>query len=107
MKLDLNQTLKACAIAAALAAVTAPAANAALILEISDGVTTKRVTDGGVGDGSAAPGVVSFNDSIGGFFVNMTTGSSKPSHRQRDEPKAGPQLRQHQWRGGGLDHSAD
>lgn len=53
-------------------------ANAALMLEISSGTDTAIVTDGGLGDLSAAVGQVRFSGAIGGFSINISTGTSKP-----------------------------
>ena len=53
-------------------------AGAATIIELSDGVTTVTVADGGLGDLSATPGVVVFSGAVGVFDVNVTTGLSYP-----------------------------
>ncbi len=48
-------------------------------LQLSDGVTTKTVSDEGLGDGlSGTAGAVMFSGSVGNFIVNVTTGLSKP-----------------------------
>ena len=53
-------------------------ADAALILELTDGVNTETITDNGFGDISATPGVVVFSGSIGVFDVSVTTGLGFP-----------------------------
>lgn len=47
-------------------------------LTLSDGSITKTITDNGAGDMSAITGVVLFNDSVGAFSINVTTGLTKP-----------------------------
>lgn len=50
-------------------------ASAALILQISDGITTQLISDGGAGDLSGGvDDVILFNGSIGVWTVNVTTG---------------------------------
>ena len=51
---------------------------AAPILTLSDGINTLTVIDGGANDASGVAGAVTFIGSIGNFFLNVTTGVSKP-----------------------------
>jgi len=53
-------------------------ANAALMLELSDGVTTVTLFDGSPLDANPTAGRVSYYGSVGGFLVNLSTGISKP-----------------------------
>ena len=62
----------------ASAGLTTDQAQAATIIELTDGVTTVTVVDGGFGDLSATPGVVVFSGAVGVFDVNVTTGLSYP-----------------------------
>jgi hypothetical protein len=48
-------------------------------LTISDGITTKIITDGGFFDSNMLSGVVQFNGSIGNWFINVDTGITKPA----------------------------
>jgi hypothetical protein len=52
-------------------------ANAAVILTLNDGVgNVISVTDGGVGDATAAAGAVTWTGSLGVWFINVSTGIS-------------------------------
>ncbi len=55
-----------------------PAASAVPTLTLFDGTTTVIVADGSGLDSSPIAGVVEYNNSIGNFFVNVTTGISSP-----------------------------
>lgn len=58
-------------------ALFAPAANAAMVLQLNDGVApTVTITDGGAGDLDAAAGVILFSGSVGSFNVNFSSGIS-------------------------------
>ncbi len=73
-----TKSLIAGSLIAAFAAVV-PQAQAATIIELSDGIAPPvLVVDGGAGDLSAAAGVVVFSGSVGVFDVNVTTGLSFP-----------------------------
>lgn len=81
---SLQQLAAGLGLAAGLAA--SIQAEAATIIELSDGVVTKSVTDGGVGDLSPTPGVVVFSGTVGVFDVNVTTGLTKPLLGSATEP---------------------
>jgi hypothetical protein len=49
------------------------AANATLILSLSDGVTTINVTDGGAGDANGAAGAITYIGGVGAFSINVST----------------------------------
>lgn len=70
-----------------LVGMSAQQAQAATIIELSDGITTVSVTDGGIGDLSATPGVVVFSGAVGVFDVNVTTGLSYPLLGSLTAPK--------------------
>lgn len=73
-----RKTLMAGSLLAALVAIE-PQAQAATIIELSDGINPAvTVFDGGPGDLSAVAGVVVFSGSVGAFNVNVTTGLSFP-----------------------------
>lgn len=61
-------------------------ANAATIIELSDGITTVSVADGSASDLSTTPGVVVFSGIVGVFDVNVTTGLSYPLLGSLSEP---------------------
>ena len=64
---------------AALALVALPAAHAVPTLSLSyDGGATVYCADGDWCDGSTTAGVVTYNGSVGEFYVNVSTGLSKP-----------------------------
>ena len=63
-------------VAAVLA--VAPKAEAALILQLSDGTNTVTIFDGGAGDLNSTTGVIVFSGSIGGWIVNVSTGIGSP-----------------------------
>lgn len=72
---------KAAALGALLLAVlgwNAGPAQAGFVLEISGGLTTVTIADGGVGDVNGTAGRISFFGTIDGFSINLTTGISKP-----------------------------
>ena len=71
---------------ASASGLVATQAQAATIIELSDGVDTVTVTDGGFGDLSATPGVVVFSGAVGVFDVNVTTGLSFPLLGSLSEP---------------------
>ena len=60
-----------------------PAANAAFVMTLSDGVNTATVTDGVL---NPLDGVVTFNGVLGAgaWIVNVTTGISKPVFPNND-----------------------
>ncbi len=70
----------------AVLVVASPAAEAAFVMTLSDGVNTAVVPDGGAGDGSAIAGVITFNGALGlgNWIVNVTTGISKPIFPNND-----------------------
>lgn len=74
------------AIALSALALGADQVEAATIIELSDGVSTVTVTDGGLGDLSPTPGVVVFSGAVGVFDVNVTTGLSYPLLGALDSP---------------------
>jgi hypothetical protein len=73
---------------AALLMATAAPIQAALTVRLSadNGATWTTVTDGGVGDASGAPGLVTFIGAVGSWSVNVTTGTSKPTTGTADAP---------------------
>jgi hypothetical protein len=56
----------------------APKAEAALILQLSDGTTTVTIVDGGGLDGTGTVGAVSWSGTIGSWIVNVATGVGSP-----------------------------
>jgi hypothetical protein len=66
---------------------TTQVASAGAILELSDGITTVSVLDGGAGDINAATGAITYYGSIGNFSMNVTTGLSKPVIGGVNNPK--------------------
>jgi len=79
----LKRQLKTLSILTAMVGATAllfgaGGAEAALKIQLSDGVTTVTVTDGDAGDMSANAGVVVYSGAVGIFTVNLSTGLSKP-----------------------------
>lgn len=81
--------LGAAALIAAAAGMAGQAsdAEAAFMLELSDGITTETVTDGGMGDIAAAAGRIRYAGGIGNFVINLTTGQSKPVLGSADMPE--------------------
>lgn len=53
-------------------------ASAIPMLELSSGLTTITVSDGGPGDTNPEAGVITFNAPIEDFTINVTTGITKP-----------------------------
>ena len=76
-KKALKSGFLAAALCGALVA-TAASAEAALILRLSDGVSTVTITDAGAGDVNPVAGAVTFVGAVGSFGVNVSTGLSKP-----------------------------
>ena len=68
--------LKALSLVCALA-LLAPAANAAMVLQISDGATTVITVDNAAGDMDGSAGSILFSGSVGAFTVNFSSGISK------------------------------
>ena len=66
------------AVAAAMIAGFTGPARATLFLQLSSGGQTVTIEDGGVGDMNASVGAVTFMGSVGGFAMNISTGTSKP-----------------------------
>lgn len=64
---------------AAAALVAGSSAHAVPTLTISDGTTTIVVTDNMAGDIAAAPGIVTWNGTIGNFIINLDSGITKPN----------------------------
>ncbi len=54
-------------------------AHATPVLTLTSGSSTVTIQDGGLGDGSTAAGVVMFSGSVGSWFLNVTTGATKPT----------------------------
>lgn len=69
----------------------AGAANAALMLRITDGSTTIDIVDGGTGDTSPLEGLVGYNSSVsgnvGGFTNLSAVGISKPAEGSASSPE--------------------
>ena len=61
-----------------------PSAQAGLMLRLQSGSDTKTVEDGGAGDINSVTGAVTFMGSVGNFFLNVTTGLSKPVIGDKD-----------------------
>jgi hypothetical protein len=65
-------------------AVLAPTAHAGMVLELFDGTTTITIPDNGAGDvddtdnPGTIDGLIVFNDDLGNWKINVTTGISKP-----------------------------
>jgi hypothetical protein len=60
--------------------VLAPTAHAGFVtVQLSDGVNTTTVTDGGLGDANAALGAVTFVGVIGSWNINVTTALTQPA----------------------------
>ena len=78
MRMQLGLKTSVAVLAASTVGFGAQQAEAATIIELSDGVTTQTVVDQGPGDLSLTPGVVVFSGVVGVFNVNVTTGLSKP-----------------------------
>lgn len=74
------------AVAALAACAFAPAAQALPQLELSDGITTVTITDGGAGDISGEAGVIVFHGAVGAFTINVTTGITKPVLGSASQP---------------------
>src|SRR5690242_4928058 len=55
-------------------------------LRITVGNTTVTVTDNGVGDDSSEAGAITFDYPIGGFFLVVSTGASKPAMGSASAP---------------------
>lgn len=72
-------TMKKTALVGATLAALPFAANAGLVLKLTDGVSTVTIADGGLGDSAAAAGVITYVGALGSANVNVTTGSSKPA----------------------------
>lgn len=49
------------------------------ILSLSDGITTMTISDGGLLDSNPAVGVVTYLGPIGNWFINVSTGITKPA----------------------------
>jgi hypothetical protein len=64
----------------------APAALAVPQLQLSDGTTTVTVVDQGAGDLDGLSGAIVFSGQIGGYFINVTTGITKPVLGTAEEP---------------------
>lgn len=62
-------------------------AHAVPMLELWDGVTTVSVSDGAGGDVNSALGAITFIGPIGSFFLNVTTGLTKPVIGSADYPE--------------------
>lgn len=56
------------------------------VLKLSDGITSVTVSDGGVGDFNSASGAITYIDSIGSWFLNVSTGLTKPILGNVSEP---------------------
>ncbi len=65
-------------VVAAMIAVLPVPARATLFLQLSSGGQTVTIEDGGIGDMNTAVGAVTFMGSVGGFAMNISTGTSKP-----------------------------
>lgn len=48
------------------------------MLELSDGINTETIMDGGVGDSNSVAGAITYFGSIGAFTFNVTTGVTDP-----------------------------
>lgn len=57
------------------------------IMTLSDGTSTVTVTDGGAHDASNLAGAIIFSGAVGNFFLNVTTGVSKPTLGSAAWPK--------------------
>jgi hypothetical protein len=55
-------------------------------LQLTSGGTTVTITDGGAGDANSAAGAVTFIGSIGDFFLNVSTGLTKPALGSATKP---------------------
>lgn len=78
---EMNRLITKCTVLVALVGVftlVSARAEAALSLRISDGTTTVTVTDDGVGDTSPGLGVITVNQSLGDWLVNVSTGVGDP-----------------------------
>lgn len=60
-------------------AAVVPSAHAVAMLQLSDTVTTILINDNGAGDLNPAAGVVLFSGGLGDFFINVSTGLTKPT----------------------------
>jgi len=87
MKMNLPGKLFGAVALLSVVGLSAEQAQAATIIELSDGITTVAVTDGGAGDLSATPGVVVFSGAVGVFDVNVTTGLSYPLLGTLSQPR--------------------
>ena len=56
-------------------------------LQISDGVNTVTVTDQGAGDLDGLAGAIVYAGAVGGFFINVTTGVTKPVLGTAEDPQ--------------------
>lgn len=56
-------------------------------IQISDGTNTVLVTDQGVGDLDGLAGAIVFSGTVGGFFINVTTGVTKPVLGTAEDPQ--------------------
>jgi hypothetical protein len=65
-------------LAAAISAMTASDAQAAQMLRLTQGASSVQITDGGVGDSNPFAGAITFIGSVGSYFLNVSTGVSKP-----------------------------
>ena len=80
-----NKTALA-ALVAAGALVTANSAWAVPTLELSSGMTTITVTDGGMNDANSVAGAVTFVGQVGVFDINVSTGITKPANGSPTAP---------------------
>jgi hypothetical protein len=65
-------------VAGIVALATVPFAHAVPSLRITDGMNTVTIADSGSGDLNPFEGAVSYIGSLGNFFLNVSTGISKP-----------------------------
>ena len=85
MFVDLKRLVAGAASAATLA-LSASAALAIPQLQLSDGTSTVTVTDQGVGDLDGLAGAIVFSGQVGSYFINVTTGVTKPVLGSAEEP---------------------
>ena len=86
MLVDLKRLVAGAASAATLA-LFASAAHAVSQLQLSDGTSTVTVIDQGVGDIDGLVGSIVFSGQVGGYFINVTTGVTKPVLGTAEDPQ--------------------
>lgn len=75
----LKRSIIATALAGVAMAAAAAPAQAAMILQLSDGVDTVTVLDGGLRDSNPAVGAITWIGSLGDFVINVSTALSQPA----------------------------